>query len=103
MTTIIELFIGGLFLTAGDIVFKTEIKDLPWYAYAAGLGLYLIGLIFLVRTYESENIAVASALIVIFNIVTLTFVSWLVFKEAMTPLQILGITLSFGAIALLHP
>jgi multidrug transporter EmrE-like cation transporter len=100
---IVELIAGSIFLTMGDLVFKDEIKHLTWGWYAIGLGLYLIGLVFLVRTYAYENIAIASAMLVIFNIVTLTIVSWIWFKEPITLVQAGGLLLSFGAIALLHP
>jgi len=103
MSTYLILFTGGLFLTAGDIVFKQWANNTPWHMYIFGLALYLVGLIFLVRTYRFENIAVASALLVIFNILTLVFVSWLYFKEPITLTETLGILLSFGAIFLLHP
>ena len=103
MSTYLILFAGGVFLTAGDIVFKQWANNTPWAIYVFGLALYLIGLIFLVRTYRFENIAVASALLVIFNIITLVFVSWLYFKEPITLTEAFGILLSLGAIYLLHP
>lgn len=103
MNVILELIAGGVFLTLGDIVFKDEIRTLSWPWYALGLGLYLVGLVFLVRTYASENIAVASATLVIFNIVMLTIVSWIWFKEPITFAQGIGLLLSAGAIFLLHP
>ncbi len=103
MTVIVELIIAGLFLTAGDVLFKHQIHTLSWPVYAGGLAFYLIGLVFLIRTYPTENIAVASALMVIFNIIALTVVSWLWFKEPVTLLQAFGLVLAFGAIALLRP
>lgn len=102
MTPIIELLIGGIFLTAGDVVFKQWAVHTPWQAYAAGLSLYIVGLAFLIRTYRYENIAVASAIFVIVNIVTLVIVSWLWFKEPITGLQGVGIFLAFVAILLLR-
>jgi multidrug transporter EmrE-like cation transporter len=102
MSPIISIFIGGLFLTAGDIVFKQWATHLTWLPYLAGLALYIIGMLFLVRTYSTENIAVATVLFVIFNIVTLVLVSWLYFKEPVTLLQGLGILLAFGVILLLR-
>jgi len=102
-TVLVELIVGGLLLTVGDLVFKYELHHLTWLWWGAGLAFYLAGLIFLVRTYAYENIAVASALLVIFNIIALTIASALFFKEPVTPLQALGLALSFGAIFLLHP
>ena len=99
----LELFIGGVFLTAGDVVFKAEIRSMSWGVYAFGMALYLVGLIFLVRTYQYENIAVASALLVVFNIITLVIISWFWFKEPVSALEALGIVFAVGAIILLHP
>lgn len=92
------LGIGGLFLTAGDIVFKYYAMEHKVMLYAGGIALYVVGLAFLVKTYETDNIAVASAVFVIANIITLTLVEWLWFHEPLSPYAIVGIVLAIAAI-----
>lgn len=57
---------------------------------------------FLVQSFKTQNIAIASAIFVIVNIVTLGIVSWLFFKEPLTIIQIIGIALAIIAIFILE-
>ena len=102
MPALLVLIIGGSILTIGDIVFKFYANKPHWALYATGLGIYLIGLMFLVKTFESENIAVASTIFVIANIITLSIVSWLYFGEKLSSLQLLGLGVAIVAILLLE-
>jgi multidrug transporter EmrE-like cation transporter len=98
----ILLAIGGLFLTAGDIVFKYYALGHKSVLYALGLGLYVVGLIFLVKTYETENIAVASAIFVLVNIATLAVASWFLFREPLGLFALIGLGLAAVAIIFLE-
>ncbi|HSX24511.1 MAG TPA: hypothetical protein VLG69_00935 [Candidatus Andersenbacteria bacterium] len=102
MLALLALFIGGSVLTLGDILFKYYVEKPNAMLYGFGLIMYIIGLIFLIESFKTENIAVASTIFVIINITTLFFVSLFLFKEHPTPLQIAGILLAFVAIALLE-
>ena len=96
---------GGTALTVGDVVFKFWVeKSLPYTStqYIGGLALYVIGLIFLVESFKTENIAVASAIFVLINIVTLAIVSWLYFGDKLSFIQIIGLVLAGTAIVLLE-
>ena len=95
---ILLLFIGGLILTAGDLVMKKWVITPHFYLYIIGLLIYMIGMMFLVETYKYENIAVASLIFIIFNIITLLIFSWFYFKETLTTHQIIGIILGLSAI-----
>ena len=75
------LFLGGVVLTLGDLVMKKWVGNNQTLWYLAGLGIYLIGLMFLAQSFRLQNIAVASLLLVIFNIITLTLVSWLFLRK----------------------
>jgi len=104
MLAIVWLVLGGVALTVGDILFRFWV-DRPSYLsalYISGLAIYLIGLIFLVESFKSENIAVASAIFVIINIATLVVVSWLWFDDKLSLLQIIGLALALIAIVLLE-
>ena len=102
MPAIILLISGGLILTIGDIVFKFYAVAPKSYLYVIGLVIYVIGLMFLVQTFKTENIAVASAVFVIANIVTLLIVSWLYFGEPLSGIKIIGIIIAIIAILVLE-
>ncbi len=105
MYAIIWLVLGGIALTIGDIIFKFWVeKTLPYLsiAYIGGLALYILGLIFLVESFKTQNIAVASAVFVLINISILAIVSWLYFGDKLSLVQILGLLLAGGAIILLE-
>ena len=89
---------SGLILTAGDIILKKWVTSSFTVYYIVGLILYFINMNFLAQSYRYENIAVASLLRVIFNVITLTLVGYFIFKENITAYEITGIIL--GIIAL---
>ncbi|MEK6957596.1 MAG: SMR family transporter [archaeon] len=99
---IILLAIGGIILTVGDIVMKQWVQTDKVWLYVLGLGIYLIGLNFLAQSFKSKNIAVASVIFVIFNVVTLSIVSWIYFKEQLSGMQIAGIMLGLSSIVVLE-
>lgn len=67
-----------------------------------GFAIYLVGLMFLAQSFKFKNIAVASTIFVIFNVVTLALVSWLYFKEELNPMQIGGMSLGIASVILLE-
>lgn len=81
---------------------KKWVNTNAYIFYFLGLFVYLIGLNFLAQSFRFKNIAVASAIFIIFNIVTLSFVSWLYFKESLSLLQIAGIVIGIIAIVVLE-
>jgi len=99
---LILLFIGGSVLTIGDIVMKKWVANNSVSFFVIGLAIYLIGLMFLVYSFKYKNIAVASTIFVIFNVITLSIVSWFYFKEALTPFQLVGIALGLISIVFLE-
>ena len=72
---------AGIILTIGDIVLKQWVRNSSSLFYAGGIFLYLISMNLLAYSYKYENIAVASLLMVIFNILTLTFVGYFFFPR----------------------
>lgn len=96
------LFIGGITLTLGDIVFRYWTSNNTPSLYVLGLGLYLVGLMFLVRSFKYQGVAVASATLVLFNIATLAIVGWVVFKEHLNGFEIAGLLTAAAAIVLLE-
>ena len=96
------LFIGGSILTFGDIVMKKWVANNSIPVFITGLSIYLVGMVFLSLSYKYKNIAVASTIFVLFNIITLSIVSWLYFRETLSIYQIIGITLGLSSILFLE-
>lgn len=96
------LFIGGLITTLGDVVMKHWTVTNNRLFYIIGLFIYLFGLAFLAQSYKFENIAVASLIFVIINIILLSFLSFFYFRESLSYLQIAGLFVGMVSIALLE-
>ena len=96
------LLAGGVLLTLGDIVFKYYAGHHNVYLYGLGLLLYIAGLVPLIESYKFTNIEVASALLVLFNIAILTVAGWLLFKEKISALELVGLAFAAAAIVLLE-
>ena len=93
---------GGLILTAGDLVMKGWVIDGSAKLYGIGMLLYLLGMNFLAQSFRFKGIAVASALFVIFNLVTLAIASYMLYGEKMTSGQLVGLGFAIAAIVLLE-
>ncbi|MFH0804724.1 MAG: SMR family transporter [Patescibacteria group bacterium] len=96
------LLAGGTILTAGDIVLKQWVASNRRLFYIVGLAIYLVGTMFLAQSFKYKNIAVASVIFVIFNVVTLTIVSWLYFKEGLTAWQLVGVGMGILSVVVLE-
>lgn len=96
------VLVGGSILTIGDIMMKKWVATKATPFFMGGMIVYMIGLVFLAYSFKHKNIAVASTMFVIFNIITLSIVSWIYFKETLSPAQVGGIILGIGAIVCLE-
>jgi multidrug transporter EmrE-like cation transporter len=92
----------GVFLTAGDILMKIWVEGRQTRYYITGLILYIVGVNFLAFSYLYRNIAVATTLTNIFNILILTAVSWFWFKDKLTIQEMIGIAFAIVAIIILE-
>ncbi|MBB1075851.1 hypothetical protein HUU62_15720 [Rhodoferax sp. 4810] len=101
-TPLILLFLGGVILTIGDIVMKKWVLANDLGAFWLGLFIYLTAMIFLAHSFKYKNMAVASTILVIFNVVTLAAVSYLVFGEKLVWTQTFGIAIGIAAVAMLE-
>jgi multidrug transporter EmrE-like cation transporter len=99
---LILLFVGGSVLTIGDIVMKKWVANNNVFLFIGGLAIYLVGLIFLAYSFKYKNIAAASTIFVVFNIITLSIVSWFYFKETLSTVQLIGIAFGIFSIAFLE-
>ncbi|EKE28387.1 MAG: hypothetical protein ACD_3C00067G0021 [uncultured bacterium (gcode 4)] len=99
---ILLLFIWWSILTVGDLLMKKWVSNNDARIFILWLIIYLIGLIFLAFSFRYKNIAVASTIFVIFNIITLSLVSWFYFKETLTHFQIVWILLWISSVIVLE-
>ena len=96
------LLVGGAVLTLGDIIMKKWVVGGGNLLYLSGMAIYLLGLVFLVETFKYKNIAVASTIFVIFNVIILALVSWVYYKETLSIIQIIGIVMGIAAVIILE-
>jgi multidrug transporter EmrE-like cation transporter len=96
------VLIGGLILTLGDIVFKNWSLNNSWVTFFCGLFIWTIGLIFLAFSFKYKNIAIASLIFSLSNVISLTVISWLWYNEGLTTNQIIGIILGIIAVIFLE-
>jgi multidrug transporter EmrE-like cation transporter len=66
------------------------------------IGFFIIGCLFLIFSYKKMNIAVASLIYIIFNVVALTLVSWFYYNEKLTAVQLIGLCLGLVSVVLLE-
>jgi len=102
LAPLVLLFIGGIIFTAGDIIAAEWVRVGGSYLYIFIMLMYMIGMFFLISSYKAEDIAVASVIMVIFNVVTLTIVGILFFHEGISVTKIFGILLGLIAVVLLE-
>ncbi len=96
------LLCGGIVLTSGDIVMKQWVATDKKPFFFIGLAVYLVGLVFLSLSFKYKNIAIASVLLVIFNVSTLLLVSWLFYHETLSTWQVVGLLLGLAAVVILE-
>ena len=99
---IVLIFVGGLVLTVGDLIMKRWVGNGSLSLYFLGLGVYLIGMVFLSQSFRFKNIAVASLMLVLFNIISLLLVSWFIYQEKLSLIQIIGVLLGLISIIILE-
>lgn len=96
------LIAGGLILTVGDIVQKQWAITHKNYLFWLGIAVWTIGSVFLAFAYQYKNMAVATVIYIMVNIVSLTLVSWYWYNEKLTPLQIFAVILAMIAVVILE-
>lgn len=96
------ILIGGLILTVGDIFQKQWVVSGKSSNFWIGIVVWLIGLVCLAFSFKGKNIAVASVMFVIFNVMSMSIVSWWWYNERLTPVQIVAMILATISVVILE-
>jgi len=102
VSSLVPLFVGGVILTVGDIVAAEWVRIGGPGLYLWIMMLYMIAMVFLIKSYETKSIATASTILVIFNVSILTVAGALLFNEPITVTKIIGLLLGISAVALIE-
>lgn len=102
LSPLLLLVLGGTFITIGDIWMKKWSLEEGAVFYVFAMISYVIGLALFAMTLRSQNLAIASLILVTANNITLILVSYFYFKDKFTLLQVVGIILSLIAVVLLE-
>jgi len=73
--SVLLLFFGGIILTIGDIIIKKWTINNDYFLFSIGIFVYMVAMVFLAYSFKFKNIAVASTIFVVFNVVSLTIIS----------------------------
>ena len=99
------LFISGIVLTVGDLIFKSwALKGMGYsLLYVFGVIAYLVGSLLLVESYKFDvNIVVAGIVQILLNTIILVAFTYFYFHEPLTAKQIAGIILAVVALWLIR-
>lgn len=99
---VLLLFFGGIILTIGDIIIKKWTINNDYFLFSIGIFVYMVAMVFLAYSFKFKNIAVASTIFVVFNVVSLTIISWILFSEPPTIKQVIGILLGISAVVFME-
>ena len=102
LTAVGFLFCGGLLLTLGDIVMKKWALGHGTIWGAAGLFVWFLGLLCLAATMKQTNIAIASVILVYFNVTSLAVAEYVLFGTPLTLPKMAGGALGLISIALME-
>jgi len=101
-TLIILVAISGILFTTGDVFLKYwSTKSSTTYIIIAFV-FYILAGTFLAISFKRKEIAVATAISVCFNIVAISIVGFILFKETLGLKEIIGIGLAITAIIVLN-
>jgi multidrug transporter EmrE-like cation transporter len=71
-------------------------------AFWLGMLIYMVAMALLADSFKQKNMAVASMIFVVFNIVKLAIAGHILFHEKLSLQQLIGISIGFVSIAILE-
>lgn len=105
---ILTLFVGGIFLTLGDLTAKKWIESsggsflvaTPYYLLS--LVFYCIGVTLFAFSLRYKNLAAATILLIFFNVLTVALAGYFFYNEKFSLLQIFGICVGILSVVILE-
>ena len=94
--------LAGCILTAGDLVQKQWVTTGKTWIFWLGIAIWAFGSLFLAMSYKYKNMAVASMIYILVNILTLVVISWVAYGEKLDTKQMVGMGLALIAVFLLE-
>jgi len=103
LSPLVILLIGGVILTVGDIFAAEWVRSEGGIIlFASTMFFYIIAMVFLVASYEKEDIPVATVILITFNVIILSIVGIVIFNEELTPGKIIGLVLGLVSLMFLE-
>ena len=99
---LISLLIGGILLTFGDIIIKKWSLGSSFVFYIIAMCFYIAALTILGFVYKTENMAIASTIMVTFNCLTLAILGIILYKETFSIKQIIGLVFAILSVIFLE-
>jgi hypothetical protein len=99
---LVWITLGAFFLTVGDVVFRGWLANHWFGGFAATYFIYIFGLLFIMMSFFSQHIAVATISVYVLNCVAYIAIAWWFFGDTLTTAQMAGIVLGLVSMALLQ-
>jgi hypothetical protein len=95
-------FICGCLFTVGDVLIKYWILSSRWIYFIIAVAFWTFGCLFGGYAMKYKSIIIISMMAVLFNIITLFFVSRFWFKEIITRSEYIGLILGILSLVFIH-
>lgn len=96
------IVVGGILLTVGDVVLNNWIQAHGWKYFFIGEAFYIIATVILALSFKYKNVAVATLMGIMINIVTLVAFNYFFLHYKMSFLQMAGAGLGVVAFIMLE-
>lgn len=93
---------SGILFTIGDIFLKFWALKSNYINMVVAIIFYIIAGVVLAYSFKRREIAIAVAVLICFNLITIAIVGFTLFKEVLGLKEIIGISLAIVAIIVLN-
>ncbi len=99
---LILIITSGLALVIGDLVLMKWVNGGSRLLFYVGIAVYMVGMVLLASSYKYKNVAIASLMTVLFNVIILLVACLFLYHEKISLLQIVGIAVGLISLTLLE-
>lgn len=101
-SSFVWIVLGGVFLTGGDILFRIFQSSQWKFGFVVAFCVYGIGSLCMMLSFFGENIAVASILTLVFNVLIYLAAAYFFFGDTVSHREIFGILLGLAAVMVIE-